>query len=98
MTTFKNYESIHYFMYPDEALKSWIDESHYTDHYKDSWDALMPVVEKIGVIGSTGGLFHDINLKRVEVFKSVSVFSPIDSVYACVIEFIQWYNEQTKSN
>ena len=60
--------------------------------YHESWDWLMPIVEKIGEIrqydfdcGSSNG---DIN--------HVTIFSSKSRVYNAVIEFIQFYNEQVK--
>lgn len=64
-------------------------------HYYTSWDWLMPVVEKIGQMGNKGSLECPIRLKSAEQFKHCSIWSPIKAVYYDVVDFINWYNENT---
>lgn len=66
--------------------------------YHTSWDWLMPVVEKIEVLG------HGVTIYRKgcqinDVFCTVKGFnhlSKIGETYKAIIKFITWYNEQNK--
>jgi len=49
--------------------------------YHTSWDWLMPVVEKIYSIDAD-----------VDFFKNIS----LEATYKAVIEFIKWYNNESK--
>lgn len=71
-------------------------------HFKDKWDWLMPVVEKIESLGYFvminrwtsvyQGPAHD----RKELF-TLSSESKILNTYRVIVKFIRWYNEQSKS-
>lgn len=65
------------------------------NYYHKDWNRLMPVVEKIG------RLYDKAHLKEMSI-NSLSVFSPIETVFTCVIQFIKWYNQNnsnpTKTN
>lgn len=76
-------------------------------HYHDSWDWLMPVVEKIESLDSTSVVFETDNLVIITTIISKSPYkvkqhssignqhSKIQAVYNTVVEFIKWYsNEQ----
>ena len=52
--------------------------------YEDSWDWLMPVVEKIGNIPQ-----HGYSFKRD---LDGGLFIGIENVWRIVVEFIEWYN------
>jgi hypothetical protein len=66
--------------------------------YKTSWDWLMPVVEKIYRMPDKDVRFKLENSRcRLwyghKLFKCHTI-SPINSVYAVVVEFIKWFNQQ----
>ena len=78
--------------------------------YNCSWDWLMEVVEKIESLPdeeNNGAFFFEIYQDSVIIFSNgdyinelIEVMgqgSRINSVYQAVIEFIQWYNQETKS-
>ena len=58
--------------------------------YHESWDWLMPVVQKIFKIGIPDDSFLHI---RIEYALR---FADIDLVYPHVLGFIKWYNNQNK--
>ena len=73
-----------------------------TPHFHNSWDWLMPVVEKIedfSEVGSieicTGAIFiwssSEINSKII--VEEHVIKSKIEAVYKTVIKFIKWYNK-----
>jgi hypothetical protein len=75
--------------------------------YNTSWDWLMPVVEKIENLGYHTKLtgykekwrFKIILTKRPLLIVSqweLNSTSKIETVYKCIIRFIQWYNENHK--
>ena len=78
--------------------------------YKESWDWLMPVVEKIQHLDNefevnvnfkielTGAVELYINHKRVFGMTAFEVGTLIDAVYEAIIEFIKWYNKNKKDN
>lgn len=69
--------------------------------YHTSWDWLMPVVEKIEILGyhveTTTTLIGIRNPKHNKDFYVVGVnienLSKIEASYNAVIQFIEWYNE-----
>ena len=81
-----------------------------TIHYHDSFDWLMPVVEKIGKLNCIDEI--DIHYDSVakgnyvtitpafrDSFNMISTRiyeKQIDAIYDAVIQFIQWYNQHTK--
>lgn len=107
---FKNYRLIHNFRH-EEPLKAWINEDNFKDIYKEDWNALMDVVEKIE--NDVDGLQ---NIYFVEIFKSPSNniqvcriynkssklyancygLNKLEATYKAVVEFIKWYNNQNK--
>lgn len=76
--------------------------------YNDSWDWLMPVVEKIESLELNGNYFFiEISKEKVHIkyfrdgeeFDNIFCYyynsrSKFDTVYIAVVEFIKWYNEQ----
>lgn len=62
-------------------------------NYADSWDWLMPVVEKIESSGFNV-LIED-NFCRIgqELQVKATTMTKIESVYKAVVEFIKWYNQ-----
>lgn len=62
-------------------------------HWHESWDWLMPVVEKIESM-APNRVVIDCNECRIisdRRFK-VHTLKKINSVYQCVVQFIKWYN------
>lgn len=58
--------------------------------YHQSWDWLMPVVEKINTLRHFGNI-DATDRKRMY---GVSIFDTQTTVYKAVVEFIKWYNTQ----
>jgi len=58
--------------------------------YDISWDWLMPVVSKCFDYGELDNEFRD------QIIASLSGVIDIDDTYKAVLEFIKWYNQQTK--
>ena len=78
--------------------------------YHTSWDWLMPVVENIRGIENGDGGRYTFNWKDYKVWFSkwqdgsgiiseccmISGTTPIQAIYESVVEFIKWYNAQSK--
>ena len=66
--------------------------------FHKSWDWLMPVVEKISELTSKE-TFNKSN-SNVAFYKilSLNIDTSKQHVYKAVVEFINWYNENKKSN
>lgn len=62
-----------------------------TLHYHDSYDWLIPVVQKIAKIPDGIGYQFKRGLDG-------ALFIDISTIYESVIEFIKWYNEYLKSH
>lgn len=63
--------------------------------YHSSWDWLMPVVEKIGMIRPIELHFSvapSCYIYRLDIKNTFSE-SPIKNVWLSCVEFIQWYNQ-----
>jgi hypothetical protein len=73
----------------DDPLEAWFG------HYHESWDWLMPVVEKIDNIYSTTSLTHKQEV-RFERILNLKITDKIETVYKAVVEFIKWYNSNGK--
>lgn len=58
-------------------------------NYNKDWNLLMPVVEKINKLSDDWP-------RATESIWSLPIITPIDKVWQAVIEFINWYNTQTK--
>ena len=79
--------------------------------YNCSWDWLMEVVEKIHSMQSYGVLINPngtyiqdeddkvicMTFKNEEVNGEIISSSNIEATFNCCVEFIQWYNQKTKS-
>lgn len=63
----------------------------YECRWNESWDALMPVVEKILDTAPTD--VREINNEGLAIFE-LSLGTPISEVYKAVVEFIKWYNSK----
>jgi hypothetical protein len=88
----------------NRLIHIWLGKSYETDvkiqilKYHSSWDWLMPVVKKIRSLWNEETLdlqllIEDSNASKISHLR---VWSELDSVYNAVIEFIQWYNNQSK--
>ncbi len=76
--------------------------------YDDSWNWLMPVVEKINNLHHHGDIGYDVRIEAANCMvlnfdgdiitqyegQYVMGGALIDYVYPTIIQFIQWYNEQ----
>ena len=72
--------------------------------YHNNWSKLMPIVEKIEKI-----IWDEIDITEEVIINGLSCRIPtkdnafisikntkIEATYDCVVEFIKWYNEQSK--
>ena len=88
-----------------KVRKAWSEfQGHEPLLFNESWDWLMPVVEKIENFndGCTLCIIEDerchINTQTNFEVDSVG-YTKIEAVYNAIIEFIKWYNQQeTKNN
>lgn len=64
--------------------------------YHSSWDWLMPVVEKIKNISGAFINSDSQDEKFAYLIFSLSITTPIETVYIYVINFIKWYNTWQK--
>lgn len=110
MTDFEKYKLIHEFVYPDEPLKSWVDEANYIDTFKRDWNVLIPVVSNLNIIAGQHIMSLDVkeNTKDLmqdtkdleEVFGSITAAvctNTIEEVYESVVLLIQWCNQRDLS-
>jgi len=85
------------FYYPDRSSPSvFKNMSSASVKYHSSWDWLMPVVEKIEVMGISVEI--DGNWCAVQVGQNVpqtagSAESKIKATWMAIVNFIQWHNE-----
>lgn len=61
--------------------------------YHNSWDWLMPVVEKVSKSSQYGDILDDV-LGIEWMHGCVHVNIDISTTYKAVVEFIKWYNKQ----
>jgi hypothetical protein len=85
----------------DTKDNSWFPAEE-ADYHK-SWDALMPVVEKIESLGynvdicqTTVDIFKKTNWNDEVVCKKEA--SKLEAVYSAVLSFLKWYNENQIKN
>lgn len=69
--------------------KGEFDKTSNSFFYDDSWDQLMPVMEKIAKK-------YDETHLQVRPICELTIFARIDLVYESVVDFIKWYNSQSK--
>ena len=76
-------------------------ENFKTEHflYHESWDMLMPVVEKIekGARVDIYGKACKISQPQWDIDIAHINESKLTAVWICVVEFITWYNQQQSS-
>ncbi len=84
---------------PGSSFSDFIQNSK----YHESWDWLMPVVEKINSLDGYSSInmdcdrvfCHRQNDKMLD-FGNRECGSKINAVYSAVVEFIKWHNKQPK--
>lgn len=65
--------------------------------YHSSWDWLMPVVEKIGEMDEVYHYELSPNAFSISAEKDFeNIGAGINKVHKTVVQFIQWYNQQTQ--
>jgi hypothetical protein len=95
---FEEYKVTFQFMYPDENLKGWVNETNFINHYTDQWDDLMEVVKAIAekteyeLVMSYGYSYW--NNGGENPLEEFGGYENISAIYEAVIEFIKWYNNQ----
>jgi hypothetical protein len=84
----------------------YIGEGNYSSFFKvtdlkyhESWDWLMPVVEKVSSIFGEWDYDDERREKAEDIFYMDNMFSEfissnIEAIYNRCIQFIEWYNEQ----
>lgn len=89
-------ETADYWMRPEGGATNWDTPQK----FQNSWDWLMPVVEKID------GLGYHVTIMKTRCVIAITLnvqnhiqsihpgYSMIEVVYCAVVEFIKWYNEQ----
>lgn len=91
-----------YYLLETDHEKSWCDPREFK--YAESWDWLMPVVEKIGKLYEKAFPSNEEFIKRIMAHNdpidkeyvdviSISVCTPISEVYEATVKFIKWYNK-----
>ena len=105
---FEEYKLIHNFLYPNDPLKPWINKTNIINLFKEDWNELMLVVDKIhNLKPKTNVSISDhhcyIYLVYTEDRKKVEINdwhiinakkSTIEVTYEAILEFIKWYNKQ----
>ena len=90
-------------------IKGWINWSNYTNLFLE-WNGLMEVIEKIEHLDEYGDYFVEVKtggtvIKKGDLIISVFIVNEVEdnerigkfkATYNAVVEFVQWYNEQTK--
>lgn len=64
-------------------------------HFHSSWDWLMPVLSKIIALPNPKPLETTKGTKQREI-QAHAGYANIKEVYKCTVEFIKWYNLQSK--
>ena len=78
-------------------LDGGLKHSHTYTHYHESYDWLMPVVEKIEGLGIKVTIINNsckINTFTSEYNSTAISDTKINAIYTAIIEFIKWYNKQ----
>lgn len=90
---FEDYKTVHNFVYPNEPLKKWIDETNFINLFKEDWNELMPSVKKIDSYANEQMCFSDFDDYRNnwKMINNPSKYN-ISDVYEQVVQFVKWYN------
>lgn len=92
------------FMGESSDIEEVTTESVYAKElkYHCSWDALMPVVEKIESLGGDVAIYFNTTLINhtyldKEIHKGgIPQYNKLKACYKAVVQFIKWYNQNTK--
>jgi len=76
-------------IYTNLSLETGSPETPESLKYHNSWNALMPVVEKIDSLTMPNNIHLKIN--------ELDIFAELKVVYKAVIEFVEWYNKNKQS-
>lgn len=92
-TDFNNWKTIHNFINPDEPIKSWVNETNFTNHYRESWDELMPVIKKLDSWANEKMTFEEFDNYRTSQWKMIYNPSKYDIEDVCnqAAQFIHHY-------
>ena len=102
--SFEKYKMVHHFMYPNDPLKKWINETNFINTYENDWNVLMPVVEKIEnldffcMINKWTSIYKGSLGSNRTAIATTEGNSKIMNTYIAVTKFIKWYNEKQSNN
>lgn len=93
----------------NDSLKSWITEDNYINYFRDDWNSLMEVINKLEQIELENEGSICINIQsgaytvgfdsNGDLFEfTESVKDKITSTYECVVKVILWYNNYYQEN
>jgi len=89
---FLDYKLVHNFIYPKEPLKSWINSNNFHNHFKDNYDSLIDLINKIQSITLSDenyrSFFHSTN-HLVEKGGFIYIDTDIIGVYNEALSFIK---------
>ena len=105
---FMGYEFITNNIFINRLPKDFLNNSESYKCFHNSWDWLMPVVDKIESFIFQNDEFYNFNIlggcyvivissHGNELITSDEGQSKLECVYIAIIEFIKWYNQQNKS-
>lgn len=78
-----------------KQYENWYNITDVADlKYHTSWDWLMPVVEKIEDNGAVTVIKNGCKIETLDNEFTTCGETTLISVYAAVVQFINWYNEQ----
>lgn len=89
-SSIKEHGGKRYVYYPKSCAKPVLDLKYHT-----SWELLMPVVEKINKLATSGDAINGIT---ENIIFSFSIFAPLKDVHKAVYQFITWYSQQKQTN
>lgn len=89
---FLNYQIAHNFVYPNESLKKWINSENYLNTYKDNYDSLFDIINKIELLisddESKRNFFNSTN-HIVQIGGCLYVDTDPNGVYEEAISFLK---------
>jgi hypothetical protein len=69
--------------------KNWFYSHELLFHNDCNW--INDVIRKIKIKSLAGSMGSEINRKRIEFFKTITIFSEKEEVYNACAEFVKWY-------
>jgi len=87
---FEDYKLVHYFIYPNEPLKQWINEKTYINLYETDWNEIIKIANKI--IWELGEKY-ELSDEVEDIATSLSLCNKY-IMYEKFIKFIKFYNEK----